>query len=122
MTDLFLSAVVAKGYVGGSVSAANLVVFKTSSTWSQARKACKEQEGDLAALTTYEAIDSIKPFVDGGCCYWVGAENPTKKTDAWTWLTGEPIPASFAGWSSGQPNGGEDCLAYLSGMVSGNQR
>jgi len=115
---------------GGAMIGASYVFVtqvKKKITWEKARAACQQKGGDLAVLTTYQAIDAIAPFTsfknEKYGEYWVGATNPSKKKENWKWLSGEPIPLSFEKWGQGesrgqQPNGKEDCLAYCNG--SGN--
>ena len=77
-----------------------------------ARQSCKTKGGDLAVMTSYEMIDSIKAYLVDVGEYWVGAKNPSKKKDSWKWLSGEPIPMSFARWRTREPTGDNDCLTY----------
>jgi len=112
---------------GGAMIGASYVFVtqvKKKITWEKARAACQQKGGDLAVLTTYQAIDAIAPFTsfknEKYGEYWVGATNPSKKKENWKWLSGEPIPLSFEKWGQGesrrqQPNGKEDCLAYCNG-------
>ena len=74
----------------------------------------------MAVLTTYEAMDSILPYLIDDGYYWIGAaKNPGKAKNAWFWLSGEPIPQSFGRWREGEPGGTDDCVSIHKAGTAG---
>merc|ERR1712126_22365 len=87
----------------------------TISTFEGAREFCKNMGGDLASALSYKEYDSIVDHLETADYknkfIWVGFKRTGEdkssnkiKTDV-QWITGEPIPPSFAKWW--QPGGSD---------------
>merc|ERR1712042_302688 len=83
----------------------------TISTFEGAREFCKNMGGDLASALSYKEYDSIVDHLETADYknkfIWVGFKRTGEdkssnkiKTDV-QWITGEPIPPSFAKWWHG---------------------
>ena len=98
-----------------------VVAFKGSTSWHQAKEACEKAGGHLAIIETAEEQTFIAKLL-GGKYAFLGATNEKKATadnfgdETWTWVDGKPF--KYTSWMSGQPNnygGSENFLATYDG-------
>ncbi|MDI9242466.1 lectin-like protein [Fusibacillus kribbianus] len=69
-------------------------------TWEEAKKACEDEGGHLATITSAEEQAAIEALNVQDANLWIGAN--LDDSGAWAWVTGEPW--SYTNWNEGEPN------------------
>ena len=83
----------------------------TKLSWSDARKSCQADGGDLASVVDKETNDFIKNLTRG-IYTWIGGYRVVDDQDVWGWTDGSVW--SYENWASGHPDncqGTQDVVA-----------
>ena len=88
---------------GKSFFAHNNKCYKFQTTklfWSDARKSCQADGGDLASVVDQETNEFIKNLASGYT--WIGGYRVVDNQDVWGWTDGSVW--SYENWASGKPD------------------
>lgn len=94
-------------------------VYKTNTTWKNAKTYAEEMGGYLVTITSAEEQAAINSISHGSInALWIGATDE-KEEGKWKWVTDEPFSYSF--WNDSEPNnsGGSENYAHLSYNAGG---
>jgi hypothetical protein len=100
--------------VGVFVSGVPYYIHTSPATWSYAQTICRSHGMDLATIYSSaqntELVAQVLAAWPNSTAFWVGASDAAVEGN-WTWSDGSPW--TFAGFSSGLPNGGaaQNCAA-----------
>ena len=72
----------------------------TKLSWSDARKSCQADGGDLASVVDQETNEFIKNL--GNTYSWIGGYRVVDDQDVWGWTDGSVW--SYKNWASGKPD------------------
>uniref|UniRef100_A0A673AXW7 C-type lectin domain-containing protein n=1 Tax=Sphaeramia orbicularis TaxID=375764 RepID=A0A673AXW7_9TELE len=86
----------------------------TAKSWSDARRDCVEEGGDLVSVNSAEEEQYIISRLDSptGISLWMGGHDSVTE-GGWEWTDGSPF--RYIRWNAGNPDNynGEDCLSIL---------
>ncbi|XP_076040320.1 macrophage mannose receptor 1-like [Oratosquilla oratoria] len=93
-----------------------ILFHEEKATWASAREYCRNNGGDLAAITTCEEhakiVRRIKALEKTDGSYWVGAKGALS---FYEWVTGEPVKLGPSLWQPGFPKLADGCVELFYG-------
>lgn len=78
--------------------------YQEVKSWTEAKKACEQVGGHLAAITSQDEQEAVFEYLYGHSDrsgYWLGATDQEKE-GKWQWVTGEPW--NYENWDERQPD------------------
>lgn len=87
-------------------------VYSDASSWNEAKEKCESMGGHLVTLTTQEEDERVYNFLteSGYKSAFLGLKmKKTKKgKEKWYWIVGKKKKVSYAHWTEGEPDTGDD--------------